>query len=455
MPFFRSTARRAALLAVAMTAAVAPLPAQSPPDRAGAWREDLDSVLTVFLPRDRSFSPEAREAFRRRVLGLRDSAGVLRDEEIVTRLAVAVTGANNAHTRLYLLRNRTSLRRYPLRVWWFGDGLYVVRAKEEHRDLLGGRITAIGGRPVAEAAARVAPLYTGNASWTRYLTTYTLTSPEVLRGVGVIEGEGTVEMEVATRDGRRVRRTVEPMPLNRTSEPTEAWWDLFPGHPGRDGPWLGALAADSARLPLYLRNPGQNYWLHHLPEQRLLYVSYNRSQDQRGGETTAAFGERLLAEIAARRPEKLVVDLRFNTGGNLDLAEGLFRRLAALPLAQEPGRLFVITGRATFSAGLYQAAVLRELSRAVLVGEPVGDVLDFWSEGGNVLLPNSRLTVHFADRFHSYSPAEFPERRPYVRDLSIPHLNVDVPVEATIEQYLAGRDPALEAVIAYRTPVSR
>lgn len=424
--------------------------AQDAPERVSARREDLDSVRTVFLARERSFLPDARAAFERRIAALRDSVPVLGDEALITRLAAAVATAGNAHTRLYLLRNRTALRRYPLRVWWFGDGLYVVRAHEAQRDLLGGRIVAIAGRRTADVAALVAPLYAGNASWARYISTYTLTSPEILRGLGLIDSSGMVQIDIQTRTGTRVRRTIEPLPLERTNDPTEAWWDLTPAHPGRGGPWRSALSADTTRLPLYLQHPMRNYWFEYLPADRLLYVSYNRSQDDANGETTAAFGERLLGEIAARDPRKIVVDLRFNTGGNLDLAEGLFRRLGALPLARERGRLFVITGRATFSAGLYQAALLRETSRAVFVGEPVGDVLDFWSEGGNIVLPRSRLTVHFADRFHSYSTREYPERRPYVRDLSIDGPLLDVPVELTIDQYLAGRDAALDAVRAYR-----
>jgi hypothetical protein len=82
------------------------------------------------------------------------------------------------------------------------------------------------------------------------------------------------------------------------------------------------------------------------------------------------------------------------------------------------------------------------------VGEPVGDALDFWSEGGNIILPNSRLCLHFANGFHSYSPREYPERKPYVEDLSVETVEPDIRVEATFADYRAGRDPALAAIIA-------
>lgn len=446
----------AAIVLACLTALTAPLAASGQDrtvdsSRVAALSEDLDSARTGFLGRDRSFSPHARTAFAARMVSLRDSAPLLDDDQIITRLATAVATARNGHTRLYLLRNRTSIRRYPVRVWWFGDSLYIVRSAPADSDLVGARVVSIGGQPIAKLAKLVAPLYAANRSWRRYISTYTLLSPEILHGLRVIPAAGAATIVAVAPNGRRLTRALEPLPLVRAGDATEAWWDLSPAHPGRWGPWLDVLPLDTAQLPLYLRNPRRNYWLQYIPANRLLYVNYNRSQED-SSEATSAFADRLFGEIQRTNPAKVVVDLRFNTGGNLDLAEPMIRRLAALPLARERGRLFVITGRATFSAGIYHAALLRELTQAVFVGEPVGDNLDFWSEGGNFVLPNSKLTLHFADRFHSYSRREYPERRPYVRDLSLKSLDPDIAVETSFKQYLAGRDPALDAVIKFRRP---
>jgi hypothetical protein len=417
-------------------------------DRVRAWREDLDSSVAVFLhKRDRTFSPVARAAFERDVAQLRDSAATLRDDQIVVRLAADVARSGNAHTRLYLARNRSAVRRYPLRVWWFDDGLYVVRTDSQHRALLGGKVARIAGRSPQALARAVGHLYAGNASWQQYMSTYTMTSPEILRGLDLIAND-TLDVEVVSRsDRRRVRSRITPLPLVRGNDATEAWWDLAPQHPGRGARWVSALAADTARLPLYLLNPEKNYWFTYLAAERTLYLSYQRSADQEGGEPTSAFGDRFLAEVRDRDPRKLVIDVRFNTGGDLTKSEAFLKSVAALPLARERGRLFVIVGRATFSAGIYAAALLKELAPVTVVGEPVGDRLDFWSEGGNYVMPNSKLSLHYADRFHSYSPAEYPERRPYDRDLSVKTLAPDLPVHLTAAEYFAGRDPALAQIL--------
>jgi hypothetical protein len=417
--------------------------------RVSGWQEDLDSVVAVFLPRDRSFDADARARFVQDIHLLRDSVATLTDEQLTVRLAAAVAGARNAHTRLYLLRNRTVLRRYPIRLWWFGNDLAVVRAHAEHSALLGGRVLSLAGRSVADLGATVAPLYAADQSWARYLSTYLLTSPEILKGIGLLASDN-LEITVELRDHRVVTTRMAPLPLERSDQPLEAWWDLSPTGPSVQGPWVSALPSDTARLPLYLRHLNLYYWSERIRTSRTLYLQYNRAQDQPGREPVRAFGDRVLQDLERDPPQKLVIDLRFNTGGNLELADSFFHRIAALPWVQERGRLFLITGRATFSAGITPVALLRQLTQASIVGEPVGDALDFWAEGGNILLRNTRLTLHYANGFHSYSPREYPEFRPYYYDLAVTDIGPDVRVESSLAQYLAGRDAAMEAIARFR-----
>ena len=138
-------------------------------------------------------------------------------------------------------------------------------------------------------------------------------------------------------------------------------------------------------------------------DRDVLYVRYNRSADSPGQETVRAFGERLLTAIASQPPRKLLLDLRFNTGGNLELAQPLMDALAQSRLGSEPGGIAVLVDSSTFSAGITAAASLRSKSKAILVGAHPGDRPDFWSEGGNVTLPNSGLAMHYANGLHQYS----------------------------------------------------
>jgi hypothetical protein len=416
------------------------------------WREDLQFAVDTFLARDRSFSSEARQQFRNAIAEIQKTVDGKTDDQIIVEFAKAVALAKNAHTRLYLLRNRSELRRYPIRVWWFADGLYVVRATPEYSQLLGAKISRIGGRAIENLRQAVDPLFAGNASWHTYMSAYTLTSPDVLIGLGLIGSKGEAEITFTNRQGKKVKSLLEPLPLHRSDQPTESWWDLCPTRPRDDGSWVSALSNDAARLPLYLQNTERQYWSQYLPNGRLFYIQFNRATNAPTGESLAEFGKRALAELQSGAVDKIVVDLRFNTGGDLTIGRPFIERLAAFAKERKT-KVYVITGRATFSAGLFHALQLRQEVNAILVGEPVGDELDFWSEGGNLLTPNSRLSLHYADRFHNMSSVARPEFGQYLvtdTDLSITKAMPDILVRISARDYFAERDPALQAVRSSR-----
>ena len=418
-----------------------PLPVlPTPRDKVEAWQQDLDNVLIRFIRYDRSFTPETRKAFIDRIAALRQSLATKPDLQIMVELSRAVALSGNAHTRLYMVRNRTEVRRLPIRVWWFKDRLHIVRATPKHANLLGCRILKIGAMDVRDAAARVRGLKAGNDQWQRYMSAYYLTSPDLLFGAGVIASPEQVALTAKCADESRVVQLTS-LPLRRATAAVEAWWDLATESRDENTAFLSALRPEIA--PLYLRNTRKNYWDEYLPQYNAIYVQYNRSQQIQGGPTTTQFTDSLVRDVAQRKPAALIFDLRFNTGGDLTVGTPLMKTVSEKFVGVP---LFVITSRTTFSAGITAVVQLKQWAHATIVGEPVGDELDTWSEGGNLILPNSKLTVHYANAAHAYSKRDYPERRPYVEDYDVDSIAPDVIVEATWDDYIKGRDPALEAI---------
>ncbi len=430
---------RMASLALALgllLAAAAPAWADA---RGDAWRQDLE-VAKTWLDKDRSYAPSARAEAERRLGALAGRADSLGDIEIAAELARIAALSDNAHTRAYLLRNRGHWRRYPIRIWRFSDGYYVVAAQGAGERLLGRRILKVGGVPVERAAARMRPLFAGNDNWFRYMSAYTLTSPDALLSAGVISGGGAAEVEAS--GGLRVR--LEPMPFERRNSPEEAWWFLTPNMPASKG-WAHVL--QGVRLPAYLAGAADHYRFDRC-EGGVAYFPYTRSQAQEGKEPLPEFARRVAAELQANPPGKLIVDLRFNTGGDLTQGHPVFKALTATPIAKQKGRVFVIQGPSTFSAGITHAVWMKKESKAVFVGTSPGDVLETWAEGGNVDLPNSRLRMHYADKAHTYSrrPVDLPKEQVYL-DWDVDHLEPDLPVALSFADYKAGRDPSVRKIL--------
>ena len=173
----------------------------------------------------------------------------------------------------------------------------------------------------------------------------------------------------------------------------------------------------------------------------MIYVQYNRSEEM-SSEPMTDFIRRITSILDEHQVKGFIVDVRFNTGGDLGVGRPLVEKLA--PRLQNTP-VVVITGRATFSAGISHTAQWKQFANASIVGEPVGDNIDLWGEGGNIVLPNSKLTVHYANGFHRYSQKDYPAFKPYFAELNVATLQPSVLIEPTWNQYIAGEDPVLQA----------
>ena len=87
----------------------------------------------------------------------------------------------------------------------------------------------------------------------------------------------------------------------------------------------------------------------------------------------------MCAEIETTYPKNLVLDLRFDVGGNIDETRDLARIIAT----NVRGRIYVLMGPYIFFAGIVMAAATKHDGgeRVIIVGNNVSDRLRWWSEG--------------------------------------------------------------------------
>jgi len=97
---------------------------------------------------------------------------------------------------------------------------------------------------------------------------------------------------------------------------------------------------------------------------------------------------------------------------------------------------------------LFHSVQWKQWGKAIFVGEEVGDGLEFFAEGGNILLPNSRLTIHFANGRHCYSAASTTPSSECFSELRVEALAIRLPASSSFEEYRSGRDAAFDAVVA-------
>ena len=132
--------------------------------------------------------------------------------------------------------------------------------------------------------------------------------------------------------------------------------------------------------------------------------------------------------------------MRYNGGGNTFVNPPLIEGIIRSDKLQTPGRLFVIIGRGTFSAAQNTTSELERRTQAILVGEPTGSNPNFIGESIRIPFPYSGWAASLSDLWWQHSMAMD------YRVWTHPELYAP-PTGSTLR---AHRDPAMEAIAAYR-----
>ncbi|MGH3017611.1 MAG: S41 family peptidase [Gaiellaceae bacterium] len=371
------------------------------------------------------FASVPRARFRSAVESAVARADELSDNELLVELMrlAALPGPGNGHTGIFPgdPQHSRDLHFYPLRLYAFPDGTYVVDEKGSD-GLVGARVTAIGGVPYAEVAKRVRPLVPhDNATHLQGLLPHYVLTAEVLDGLGIADGLSPLEFTF-TQGGRS--RTVTLAPVSAPSY-VATFRDPIHGH-------YPSLLPRRKPTPLYLRKSASLLWLGTLDRGRAVFVGFNSVQ-----RPSYTLVDRV--NTLSRRPQvkRVIVDLRLNGGGDNTTYASLLSALTDSSVNRK-GRLFVLIGRATFSAAANFAADVDRLTKATFIGEPTGGFVRGYGDTVPVLLPKSGINVRIATRYWDFGKGSDDRRLAITPDRK---------VKVTIADFLAGRDPVLAAAL--------
>jgi hypothetical protein len=407
------------------------LPASALAVDADAWRADLAVLRAKLLeihPDPHAHLPPAE--FDAAFDDLRARLPELDDVEVVVGMMAVVARLRDGHTTVVL--RSPSNRVFPLRLRVFTEGLYPVVVPETHRDALGRRVLRIGGVPAEEALDRLRAVTSADNAFGRDAWAVDrLLIPELAVALGLAETPRTLVLDLAGEHG--VER-LELAAITPAGEGDRGWVsDPAAGPPGP----AYAVMPEGIDLPEHARGAGRPFWLTPMPEAGLLYAQIAAVRDGED-ETLAAFGRRLFDTLDAEGLERLVIDLRHNDGGNGDLLWELIYEIKRHPEIDRPGHLHVITSGETFSAAVMATARLKRHTAAVLVGAPTGAGMNHFGDATGVTLPASGVPVRISTLYWQEGhPSD-------TRDLIVP----DAPVLPSAEAWFAGRDPALETIVA-------
>jgi tetratricopeptide (TPR) repeat protein len=400
--------------------------------RAEGWRYDL-TLMAREIER-RGYAPFhliSREEFERRVATLNEAIPKLTDMQIIVEMLRLTAAVGDGHTMIYAFFERPDFfRNLPVEFAYFQEGLFIVAADSRFTDLLGAQVVRFADRSEQEVLQSLDSLVSrDNTAAPKVMGPMRMRNLPLLAALGLIPDATQVSLSVRDLSGNL--RTVR---LPADSEiPSRKLWDGLPKN------WVRFVDTIPGPLPLSLKDPYKDYWYQYLPESKMVYLQWNHVHSD-PADPIAYFFDHVSQFIQDHPVEKLVLDMRWNNGGDTGLVPVVLSSLIRDVKVDQPGKLFVITGHRTFSAAQNAVTMITRLTAAIVVGDTTGSSPNFIGEDAALELPYSKLMLSISDLYWESS-------WPTDHRTWIPPLLYTPPRFA---EYRENRDGAMDAILEYR-----
>ncbi len=385
------------------------------------WVQDVRYLAdNLIYLHPNAFDAVPQDTFDAQVNRLIADVPTLTAAQIWVGIAEIAALLNDGHTEPYL-HVPGFFRLYPLRLGWYGDDLVVTGAHPDYVEAVGARVTHIGSTDVQSAFEAVERVISyDNAQSLRFSSQTFLRTPEVLAAVGILEDAERGQYTLERPDGATFEVEVVPVATDDRSFQYVTLYDALDIAP-----------------PVRTLNPDRDYWYTYLEDSQTIYFHYYRCNDN-PDYPFAAFVTEMMTFIDSHEVARVVVDLRFNGGGNSTVIDPFMDAIRARPSLIAEGKLFVLIGHQTFSSAMQNAIDFDNQTNAILIGEPTGGKPNAYGETRTFNLPNSGIEVQYSTRFFRNLADSDPEA-------VMPQIEVSI----TWADLLAGHDSVLEAAASF------
>ena len=403
-------------------------------DKSEAWKSDIEYLKTELPRRHKDlFFRTDKKTFEGKLDELINEVSNKTDSEIVISLQQIIAQMGDDHTGVDYQPILQSAGIFPLTLYCFSDGLYVLGTLDKYESALGSRVTAINDVPIAEAMARLSSLL---AKTNDALVKHRI--PNMLPSIGLLQ-----HFDIINRNSAKFH-FVDPNGDGKNLLISELDIKTL-------GPNLRFVGFTPKSYPLSWSNQRSLFWSRFLQDDGILYVQYNRCwskelEEEHGVKARAekmpsfeAFSSQTLAELKKPEVRKFVLDLRFNPGGSSPQGTELAKKVSKISNINQQGKIFVLIGKRTYSSAVINAIDFKNHTEAILVGEPTSGKPNHFGEVNKFKLPKTGLSVSYSTKYFKYLEEDPDSLMP------------DITVETSFGDFASGKDPVLDAIRQYKT----
>ena len=309
--------------------------------------------------------------------------------------------SNDSHTSLEAGDIYSYFMYYPLQLNYVGDKVYVVSGLSDYKDYMGKEVTAINGvniKVIEEIVSLVVPH--DNTVYLKLWLNNQLNNTSFLSFINVADSD-KAPVTLTFSDGKNV--SLSPT-LSQEIDRDEI------------------ISAFSSYSPYIY----QGYYRAMEIRDDVLLISYNTCSDN-PSYPMKNFTSDLKKVLSKKKYSKIIVDLRYNGGGNSAVLNPVIKLLK-----KEKCSKYALIGENTFSSAILNALSLKDDADFTLVGTPTGGSINHYGELKSFTLPETGWEVYYSSKYFKLS-------KKYEGSI-IP----DVYIEKDAESYFSGIDKEVE-----------
>ncbi len=391
------------------------------------WSSDLDYISKELPQRHINlFSTQSKDYYLQQIQKIKTSVPDLSNFEITLRLQQTIAAMGDSHTRVNLGKIIDRNKILPLKLYWFRDGIYILKTTQENEEILGNRIISINQTPIKTVIDSLSTLVTidNRAIVKSYI-------PELLPLVQILQyfkftHSSKIELGLEDMYGTNKDYIIEPSPINRKN----------------------IKIVKPASLALCYQNQKSFFTDYYQPNDKVYYIQYNKCYSKeldvkynngKNADQLPSFKEfenKVFENLKSQQIDKIVFDLRFNRGGNSYQGTVFIEKFSKYLDKHPEKKIFVITGRSTFSSAILNVMDFKKLTNASIVGEETSGKPNHFGEVRSFKLPYSGLNVSYSTKYFTRSANNEKTIKP------------DISIESDFKDYRNGIDPVYEWIRA-------
>ena len=379
-------------------------------DRTLKWKTDVVFIEKELPRRHKNlFHKLDRNEFFEEISQLKKNIDQLSDNQLMICLMKIIAKIKDGHTKL-VINNK---EKYPFEFYCFEDGVHLIKATEDYCSHIGNKLTHINDHPIDSIMNDLKSITSSdNTQQLKYRTVQYLCVPEVLNGLEIIDDYKT-KFKFQNQEGIYYDVLVEPISKEESK--------------------IIHNSLTPISQMLHLSNLDKKYWYKYDEAEEVLYFQYNSCTNSKEL-SFKTFNTKMFEVIDKNKIQKLIVDIRYNGGGNSLVINPFFNEIKKRPHLNNNNTLFVIIGRETFSSALLNVVKFKNKTNALLVGEPTGGKPNHFGEVMYLNLINTNLKVMYSTQYFKNIEEDFDYIEPdiltnitsvdYLSNLDKPYLEI-------------------------------